>query len=99
MNLQLYQTEDHTYLLDFQNLPTLQHGDESDTDDDQPTTHSLEFFELCSTFIAVRALASHHHRVPCVHAGAGPWLVWHVCDAMRHGNQMNASLAALVRWM
>ncbi len=63
MNLQLYKTEDQNYLLDFQNLATKKGepkensaflGDYDDEgDDDQPTTHSLEFFELCSTFIAV----------------------------------------------
>ena len=59
MSLQLYQTEDHNYLLDFQNLPTLKTGDATEADDDLPTTHSLEFFELCSTFIAVCMVPLH----------------------------------------
>jgi hypothetical protein len=66
MNMQLYKTEDQNYLLDFQNLATKKGEpkeasaflDDLEEEDDQPTTHALEFFELCSTFIAVRLLSS-----------------------------------------
>ena len=78
MSLQLYQTDDKNYLLDFQNLPTkaserLRLFDEPETDtdaiipeEDQPTTHALEFFELCSTLIAVWRACSVHYVLTCL---------------------------------
>lgn len=58
MSLQLYQTKDHHYLLDFKNLPTqasdrLRALDASTAgpDEEDEGLHTMEFFELCALLI------------------------------------------------
>merc|ERR1712146_777554 len=57
MSLQLFQSDDQQYLLDFNNLATSEQDRLHALDEDVPQTdtvgfHTLEFFELCAMVIA-----------------------------------------------